>query len=579
MDFLRKIAEIVVPIIGTIQRIIQPIVRSIQNAVGGNTVGALPGPSRGPTAEDIRREQQRQEEEKQRQRTTRKLEALDKDIAQARPQAASQPAVTRDVQSGNQDLSIPAAAGLHLQVEAAAQQVNQVLRVIPGIVATVLSTAPSVEVAFEFLLAGGIDLTAKEINYLIEKYGAGIPKCAATAQSGGPGGGGPYPQQNENEGVLTLPDGTKVPVKGQWVSSPGGRIFVVGSYITDDSSRQGGGNSGYLSFLPPEHPLLGAVYSPYLSYVTANSEIFQDAATKRYDELKKIINSLPPGVLTKLPRAALEDLKNLTPEEFAARMVTVPMTMNVPGWMGDIMGTRNTEEPVWKKRLQLSLINPDNAGVIYGFLGLNKPFGDVQSAGFLELRYSQFYNLLTGSTVPIGNDKISISGDHSSGELRLFGGQYYSAYVNAGTDFLYPTTDPTTNLLSDDLDRPSTFDARILAQLEAARLEAEYVQYIEFWQDPGNYAKIDPQRPETFWYMTSPTAFAINQASAGFTGDLQAPKAAETTFNDWWGSYYPGMVYFRGVFNSSEKDTLIAPSDYDLAPSPRLNPPPYKGAP
>ncbi len=151
----------------------------------------------------------------------------------------------------------------------------------------------------------------------------------------------------------------------------------------------------------------------YLNYVAENKQVYLDAAAARVNELKTMAQNNP----NKFKPCTLRELTAMSANEFAARMVATDAAINAGGWhlqlwYGPLLGgwTRPNSYT-----LPFTIVQP----ILMSFDPVY--WGDRQSAGFLELRYTQLLELAQGQTFTSTNiEPIKIPlifSDNSSNSL------------------------------------------------------------------------------------------------------------------------------------------------------------------
>jgi hypothetical protein len=295
-----------------------------------------------------------------------------------------------------------------------------------------------------------------------------------------------------------------------------------------------------------------AAVTSYLDFISENREALLSIATRRVAEMQVILATLPESVRANVPPHAWDDLVNMTPEEYAARMVAVPFTMNVPGWLNDY-GRVGIDRAV-------QYFAPETAFATMAGI----PVGNAQSAGYLELREDQFYQIVNTRAFSIGGQNYPISDSPLEMELMILSNpglyglgslpsfittrdenfeQYLAASLPQGsTDafggfgssraYVYSEA-----MLESGIPLANTVSEQVLGETMATRFLLQNLQYIDIWQNPDLANSWSARDAETFWHLVSPTTHAISASRAGWwsTNEVYGlPTGYDWVNNDVW---------------------------------------------
>lgn len=337
---------------------------------------------------------------------------------------------------------------------------------------------------------------------------------------------------------------------------------VTGYLEAQHASRRRG------AFEPIEAQL--AHINPYLSLINTHDEEFTAIAEMYYDELIRITTDLRTNrsdIWMQLPEYVREDFETLTLEEFTARAAAVPTTMNVTGWLDDFnqVGLTSDDDEYLTPYLAfaqialLGIVPPDRD------IGRTRPFGDLQSVGYLELRYSEFDNLVSTNQATIGDEAYNFIAFQMQAEalpnsLDLFSTGQYSCAENPTLCFRrYIQASIPGSVVQED-------EYRILFEAGIRRFTLQQFAYIDDWQGDNLQDSISTWEPDTvrsFWHRTSPVAYAINYSSIGWSEDPPTERYSYEELQKWAENYDQAIMYFRAIFGSSETSSLVRPSDYN----------------
>lgn len=522
-----------------VQAIVQPIVNAVQNPAPSSPapppVSSASTPVPSVSANTIERQEQ--------------LEQVRKRRLNARAAQFNQSISNSGVQS-------PAFGYLRAaSVDPNVRKLSQAIKTRPQTVQAVLATAPTLNSGLDKLFAKYYPEESESKGYWAHyRYDNLLQEE-------------PLPITNAEE-ELYVENVGPTSVQGVWVYTENGPLFIAGSFITEDNDRKG---NGWAEIINHGYEISSPEFSSYLALVRENRAVFLEVARTRVAELHAILDTLPPEVLEQIPQYVIDDIRNLTPEEYAVRMVSVPMTMNVSGWSQDLSGGDGPVVAVGSRAIPhiLSIIDPNTPGP--GAL----TWGDQQSAGFLELRFSQFEQLLQGGNINLGPYTIPINGFNTEIETTVLGmssagmlnnSTYFSSLCSENISNCYNiySKEGSPSLLSPGLYITGS-QAELVANLAGARYQTDMIRYLDAWQYSSTFDNAVPNEPESYWYMSSATAFAINQASAGLA-NYNVGFKPDRPYAEWGRRYRQSSMYFRAIFESWEStDSLIEVGDLELS--------------
>lgn len=292
---------------------------------------------------------------------------------------------------------------------------------------------------------------------------------------------------------------------------------------------------------------LGGGIGLYMDLVEQNKEYYMAAAQERLAGLQTLMCSsvsANDGHCLGFPGNEYQDFANMTPNEFAARMVAVPMALNVAGWLSDWFNNKCTSGP-----LGLTYCTQQTTGIV----AMSMPYSipnfllELQSAGYLELRYEEFMDIVRGNTqTSIGIAPIGQIGT----------GTFPDSFINCQES---PYQCFQAYMVQLNPDRSISYYNDVLPKLTAARYLNFLVQYLDFRTDPA-------ENPELF---TSPhtsrsnsTAWAL-RCTSGKSGGVNICKDHGYAQPDGGAvdNFQASLRWARAIFGSQESDCLIHRSD------------------
>jgi hypothetical protein len=382
--------------------------------------------------------------------------------------------------------------------------------------------------------------------------------------------------------VIEITNVGLVTVRGYRMMTPTGEVVIIaGTLETEDPDRRIGGWTDIRNV--PLVPVNEAAMTPYLDFIARNREALLSVATRRLAEMRNTLAALPEDVRANIPPYAWDGLISMTPEEYAARMVSVPFTMNVPGWLNDFgrVGIAPNEPQFYTPEVTAAT------------LGTGLVPGDIQSAGYLELRQSQFDDLVNTRSISIGGVSYEILDSPLEIEVVMLSsppsfvgggfvsvhstitrdetfGQYLEGSLPLGSQGVVARLGGMSAYNYSDALRQSgiplaeNVNEQVIAEAMGTRFLMQNLQYIDAWQEPNLTRNFDPSDSVRYWHLTSPEAYAINAARAGWWSEGQRPYGVPSGegsdrwrgyYTDWSARYDNIMIYSRGVFGSNQSST------------------------
>ncbi len=297
----------------------------------------------------------------------------------------------------------------------------------------------------------------------------------------------------------------------------------------------------------------------YFLLVRDSKEWYLQAAELRLGELKGMLcpssNSNGNGCFT-FPGEEHIIFQNMTVEEYASRIAAAPVALNVLGWtqqihteFGDTI-TKCLRNPSHHECI--TSLTPHFTTIQSLLLGVGVVW-DEQSAGFLEIRYKEFLDLINGNVVyrddatpyqiaPI--DIYSKWGNTENGIPRISETSCQDHPEWCFRDYIQTNYDGDSYTEQGTTSRNESHD--LLAQLSAARYTNHMIQYLIYTSNPQN---VDPSINSSKWAVRCSlgTASGSNVCVNNPANDPQRYPGGE-------GGFEVALRYFRGVFGSNRTD-------------------------
>jgi RHS repeat-associated protein len=259
----------------------------------------------------------------------------------------------------------------------------------------------------------------------------------------------------------------------------------------------------------------------YVNIIESNKDLLLQEAASRLNEIRHICsaNFAGPSV-TDAVQEGCQEFQNMTVEEFAARSAAIPLVSNVAGWMED----RGKALTIAHLAYAANLI----AG---SFLWGSYPaeqWLELQSAGFLELRYREFTDVMQGNTLTA----------------------YQIAPVNAGLLCMGSSTGCY-------LSYASTSDQTLLIKLAVARYANHTIQFFDYLSNPVN-AEVDVD----VFINGGSTRWAA-RCSRGTSSGSNNCSQKNDEYPDPGGisGFHVSIRVMRQIFGSHYNDCLIPSAD------------------